>query len=224
MDFADMEFKDRIAHAIADFRLSVIARQIGISSSAIAQVVSGRSKSLRADHLMRLAKITGYPLEWLIYGGDLQRTSNDELLASMQFARLPLLDAIAATQWREQTENLALFNQHETWFIAANSFSKNAFAFRVTGATGSEKFRHFRSGDIVLIDPAVTPRPQDYVLAKHQHDVGAIFARYQPKPPQNGVPCFELATLYEDGEVLSLNAENAEIIGVMMEHRHFRDR
>lgn len=77
----------------------------------------------------------------------------------------------------------------------------------------------FRSGDRVLIDPEVSPRPGDFVAAKNSHEE-ATFKKYRVRGVDDrGNQIFELVPLNEDFETLYSDQQRLAVIGVMVEHR-----
>jgi SOS-response transcriptional repressor LexA len=79
----------------------------------------------------------------------------------------------------------------------------------------------FREGDVVVIDPAIVPRPGDFVVGSSQH--GATFRKYRPRGPNaNGEEVFELAPLNEDYPSMRSDITAITLVGTMVEHRRYR--
>ena len=59
----------RIKEAVDSYvSMAALARQIGVSKSTVSQWVHGQIKNLQADHLYKLAQVTGYSARWLLEG------------------------------------------------------------------------------------------------------------------------------------------------------------
>lgn len=57
--------------AIADRRYASdaeVARKIGMTRSALSQLITGSSKSMKPEHLLRAAVALGVRTEWLVFG------------------------------------------------------------------------------------------------------------------------------------------------------------
>ena len=82
----------------------------------------------------------------------------------------------------------------------------------------------FSDGDLVIIDPNVTPRPGEYVAVKNCEQE-ATFKKYRPRGLNaQGQEYFELVPLNPDYETMRSDLQPITIIGTMVEHRKFRKR
>ena len=95
--------------------------------------------------------------------------------------------------------------------------SSNAFALRIKG---DSMLPEFREGDTVIIDPAVAPRPGDYVVAKNGESE-ATFKKYRPRGVNElGQQVFELVPLNDDYPTLTVDATNpGRLVAPVIEHR-----
>lgn len=86
-------------------------------------------------------------------------------------------------------------------------------------------FPEFKEGDVVVIDPSITPRPGDFVVAKNSTNE-ATFKKYRPRGMNDQFQMiFELHPINQDFPVMRSDIEQLEIIGVMVEHhRKFRQK
>ncbi|MCF7532007.1 LexA family protein [Pseudomonas petrae] len=86
-----------------------IARECGVSASAVTQWVTGESKNLRPESIYALAKATGFRAEWLAMGQGPEREpeqdSNvkDVAQPNLMF-RYPVISWVAAGAWAEAVE------------------------------------------------------------------------------------------------------------------------
>ncbi len=91
------------------------------------------------------------------------------------------------------------------------------FALRVKGDSMEPEFKE---GDTIVIDPAISPNPGEFVIAKNG-DYEATFKKYREKA--NG--SFELVPLNPDYPTIDSELQHITIIGTMVEHRiHRRKR
>ena len=82
----------------------------------------------------------------------------------------------------------------------------------------------FFEGDIIVVDPTLSPLPGDFVIAQRESQftdgVESTFKKYRPKGVnENGQNVFELVPLNPDYQTFRSDREHLEIVGVMVEHR-----
>jgi SOS-response transcriptional repressor LexA len=100
--------------------------------------------------------------------------------------------------------------------LAAVHVSKDAFALRVSGDSMMPEFRH---GDVIIVDPAVRPRPGSYVVATTgEHD--ATFKRYRlVETLQSGEAVFELIPLNSFYPTIRSDRATLGIVGTVVLHQ-----
>ncbi|KAF1046598.1 MAG: LexA repressor [Delftia tsuruhatensis] len=77
----------------------------------------------------------------------------------------------------------------------------------------------FTEGDLVLIDPELTPRPGDFVAARNTNQE-ATFKKYRVRGiTESGIDVFELVPLNSDYPVIRSDEHHLSVIGTMVEHR-----
>ena len=97
--------------------------------------------------------------------------------------------------------------------------SISSFALKIRG---DSMLPDFKEGDIVIIDPMITPLPGDFVVAKNLEEE-ATFKKYRPRGNnEHGQLVFELVPCNPDYPTLRSDIDRCNIIGVMIEHRQFR--
>ncbi len=104
-----MERYERIAKAIAASgkRKVDIARECGVSASAVTQWLSGESKSLKPESVYALSKATGFRAEWLALGEGSEREPDSNIAMAGQpnmMFRYPVISWVAAGAWAEAVE------------------------------------------------------------------------------------------------------------------------
>ncbi len=99
--------------------------------------------------------------------------------------------------------------------------SEHAFALEIDGLSMTPEFQ---PGDRVIVDPAITPRPGDCVVAKNGREE-ATFKKYRARGINAaGQDVFELVPLNPDYPTISSEIQPVKIIAVMVEHRRYRAR
>lgn len=99
------------------------------------------------------------------------------------------------------------------------SISSKCFALRIKGDSMSPLFSE---GDIVVVDPDLSPRNGDCVIAT-QNDHAATLKEYRLRgiDPQ-GNQVFDLIPLNPVYPTITINRENpGQVIGVVVEHRRY---
>ncbi len=132
--------------------------------------------------------------------------------------QVPLISNVAAGKLTEVCNPYAL-GAYERMVMVHEDVSGRAFALRIVG---DSMLPEFREGDIIVVDPNVTPQPGDYVVAKN-HSEEATFKRYRPRGKnESGQDYFELIPLNPDFPTLRSDFDHLVIIGVEVEHHSLR--
>ena len=135
--------------------------------------------------------------------------------------RVPVLDYVQAGAFAGVAP---YFRDAEmTDFVLTRSeLSAEAFALRIRG---DSMLPEFRDGDIVVIDPAIAPQPEDFVVGKDANGE-ATFKRFHGRgvDPGTGNPRFDLVPLNPAYETLHSTEQQIDIVGTMMEHHRYRRR
>ncbi|AJC22649.1 LexA family protein [Pandoraea pulmonicola] len=129
--------------------------------------------------------------------------------------RVPLISSVQAGRMTEALEPFPPGGAFD-YLLTDIELSDNAFAFEVEGRSMEPQFRE---GDRLIVDPAITPRPGDFVIAKNGHEE-ATFKKYRPRGINAlGADVFELVPLNPDYPTINSEHEKVVIIGVVVEHR-----
>lgn len=107
------------------------------------------------------------------------------------------------------------------YVLVSEEYSDGTFA---TTLEGRSMEPDFLDGDILIIDPTLSPLPGDFVVAERQspYTDGAewTFKKYRPRGINEfGQEVYELTPLNPDFPILRSDREQCYIIGVMIEHR-----
>jgi len=134
--------------------------------------------------------------------------------------RIPVISYVQAGMMTEAVDPFALGAGFET-ILTDLDVSEQTFALIIEGPS---MLPEFNDGDKVIIDPALPPRPGDFVVAKNTEEE-ATFKKYRPRGTSDrGEMVFELVPLNDDFPTLQSERDHLRIIGVMVEHRKYRRR
>lgn len=133
---------------------------------------------------------------------------------------VPLIDYVQAGKMLEVADPHALGEGFEMLTTDAD-VSSAAFALEIRGNSMEPEFRE---GDRVIMDPALSPRPGDFVVATNGENE-ATFKKYRPRATgANGELIFELVPLNPDYPTLRSDVDHCRVVGTMVEHRRYRKR
>jgi SOS-response transcriptional repressor LexA len=153
------------------------------------------------------------PQGWL----DATDQSNVQL-SNLGARKIPLIDYVQAGAMKEITQQNQLCS-NEDFLITDLEISTSAFALEIKG---DSMLPEFKPGDKIIIDPEISPRPGDFVVAKNGSNE-ATFKKYRPRGIGNGGnEIFELVPLNNDYATIHSDREKVIIIGTMVEHRKYR--
>lgn len=211
----------RIARARqhAHIKQKDVARRFGISSQAISQWESGRTRP-DSQRLVRLARLFDISLEWLLAESGPMDSDGAGAVDLRHSARVPVIDRVQAGDWTEVADPYALGAGDEVLQTDVG-VSGGTFALVIEGRSMEPDFL---PGDKIIIDPAVQPRPGDYVVAKRDDDDEATFKKYRLKSQdEQGNDVIELKPLNPDWPTLVIDRDHpGHIVGTMVEHRRYR--
>lgn len=198
-----------------------LAKKIGVSRVAVSQWERGDT-SPKGENLFSLSKALDCDAEWLVRGeGDESPKSTQNIKAAeIGSHKVPVLSYVQAGNWCESQAYSGVDGDIE-YVHADMEEGSRAFAVWVQGNSMAPEFNE---GDLIIIDPDVTPLPGDFVVAKNGGEE-CTFKKYRPRGyKEDGTEIFELVPLNEDYATLRSEISPIHIIGTMIEHRKFRRR
>jgi transcriptional regulator with XRE-family HTH domain len=160
------------AREAAGMTLEDLGGRLGISAQAVQQWEKGKTEP-GITRIGIVAAILNCNVAWLVTGnGDRDQSKNLTLLpqgalGGRLVARVDIVDAVAFVDG-DITPN----KQHFTVFPC----SEMAFQIVLNDDSNSPKYER---GDVVVIDPAIKPRPGDMVLAIINTEAIPIFRQYR---------------------------------------------
>ncbi|MGN8190304.1 helix-turn-helix domain-containing protein [Burkholderia sp. 22088] len=187
----------------------------------IHRILTGESQTPRDPTLRPIADYFGVSINDLRYI-DLRKIQSESNIrpAAIGTRRIPLLNSLQVVKMTEAASTLPRNGVFE-FLLTDLELSDNAFALEIDDDSMTPEFN---AGDRVIIDPALSPRPGDYVVAAKEGE-DATFKRYRARGTNEmGQDVFELVPLNPDYPTVSSEHRSVKIIGVMVEHRRYRRR
>lgn len=218
----------RLAKAIKESGRSKrqIALALGLKAPSITNAI--RRDVVSAKLAQGVAEQTGYRWEWLLTGDG--EPTQEEFLptirpVSQSVRRIPVISLSHAATWPRGVREGDSMGDIEVDRELAEGLGSSSFCIVIEDDSMRDiSPESVRRGDKVVIDPAVTPRPGDLVVAHCDSPSGTIFRKYRARGTDaEGHPIVELLPLNSDyaSVEMSLTGRN-RIIGVMVEHRRAR--
>lgn len=177
-----MELKERISEAlrIAGKSPTQVAAETGVSDSAISQLLSGKTKTLRADTAVRIEAATGVRTMWLVTGEGQQLVDGAPIVATAASTSghapgicVKLLANSASMGPGEglHEDDVVLGTLTLTpQFVQDRIRPTRADALRFIHAYGDSMSPTFNSGDVLLVDTGVSEIKIDGIYALRAHD------------------------------------------------------
>ncbi|AHN72152.1 S24 family peptidase [Aggregatibacter actinomycetemcomitans] len=188
-------------------RGKIIADILKITPKAVSKWFNAETLPTPAN-IYVLSDFLGITKEWLSYGD--KNASIEQIEKQIAY---PLLSPIQAGLWTG-ISSLEGFDGYEM-IPSTVVASEDSFYLRINGDSMKPRFNH---GDLVLIDPNITPTPGKFVAAINGNDE-ATFKQYKELGviAENGMPHFELVPLNPMYPTLSSLNQEIRIIGVARE-------
>lgn len=207
---------DRVRTRRKELKLTqkALASRVGVSHVAISQWEKDETVP-RGENLLRLAEALGCAPAYIVDGeGQIFNFTS----APANFCSVPVISPALAARWT--VDYLLQHPDCDVEFLQSNMhLSASAFALVLQGSAMTPDFRE---GDCVIIEPAISPLPGDFVVARNGEE--AIFLKYRPRGLIDGEQQFELVPLNEDYPVLRSHQSSVQLIGTMVEQRRYRRR
>lgn len=214
--------QDRIARLMAETGKTVgeIADIAGVSSSAVTQWKDGPTKSLKTAPATKLAAATGFSAMWIATGVGPEKSGIAPFDVNVKPAPpgMRAYPVISKVQAGRVKEIACPYEPGDGFAVEFGEDDASEWAFFLE-IEGDSMLPDFRSGDRVLIDPDVSPRPGDYVAARNTKEE-ATFKKYRVRGiNESGQEVFELVPLNDDYPVMRSDEHHLVVVGTMLEHR-----
>lgn len=187
----------------------------GVSHVAVSQWESDTTKP-NAENLLDLAAALECSFVWLLKGEDDQ---SNVIPAKLNANKVPLISYVQAGQWTGVDLLKESCGDFE-YILTDFNVSDDGFALEIVGDSMEDEFKE---GDIIIVDPMVTPSAGEFVVAVNG-DYEATFKKYRPlnEIDEYGRQHFELIPLNKDYDKMSTKNQEIRIVGTMVEHRIYR--
>lgn len=156
---------DRIKSARLDAKMNQpqLAACIGVTKSTVAQWENGDIKSLKGENVLKAADCLGVAAEWLQYGTGPKHLIRETAPAYLKGGRsVPLISWRQAAHWPDSTNDKEA-EMYKEWMNCPVPCSQQTYALKVQGISMEPEVR---DGEIIFVDPEVTPEHGDLVIAR----------------------------------------------------------
>jgi len=203
-------------------RQTLAAERLGYSTPSLVSRMATGKKSIGTGTARKVEETLGLPKFWMDADHDvlgaLPAFDRNVAPAEIGQRKIPVISYVQAGLMTEIRDPFSTGDVFE-YVLTDLDLSSAAFALTIRGESMTTEFNE---GDKVLIDPAIQPRPGDYVVAKNGAEE-ATFKKYRPRgTATNGQEIYELAPLNDDYPTMRSDSQQLQIIGVMVEHRRYR--
>ncbi|HAV5450869.1 helix-turn-helix domain-containing protein [Acinetobacter baumannii] len=203
-----------------------LARAVGVKPPSVSDWLSGKSKTMEGENLLKASKFLGVNPNWLATGIGLpneknKKTEDEEssniLFRELNLHKIPILDYVQAGFWNE----VAYDGTTPHSYTYTDYMGNNPEAIFSVIVQGNSMEPDFKEGDMLIVDASITPKPGCFVIAQNgSHE--ATFKKYRVlSHDEYGRDIFELIPLNPDFPTLSSITHDIRIIGVVI--RHMRD-
>ncbi|ARG38383.1 LexA family transcriptional regulator [Acinetobacter baumannii] len=203
-----------------------LARAVGVKPPSVSDWLSGKSKTMEGENLLKASKFLGVNPNWLASGNgsphEMIKKTNEEDLSNILFRdlklhKIPVLDYVQAGFWHEVAYDGSSPHSY-TYTDYVSCSPESIFSVIVQGKSMEPDFKE---GDMLIVDASINPKPGSYVIAQNgSHE--ATFKKYRVLAhDEYGRDVFELIPINSDFPTLSSVTHDIRIIGVVV--RHMRD-
>lgn len=217
----------RLKLAISESGLSQrrVAIAVGRAPQSITNAI--RRDRVSADLARAVASITGHRWEWLFSGDEPARNETGGTLRAISQAlrRIPVISLDLAAGWPRSVREAGNMGEVTVDKELAEGLGDSAFCVVIEDDSMRDaSSESVQRGDKVIIDPSITPRPGDLVVATIAGHPSALFRKYRERGQDGlGKTQVELVPLNPDyASATGTISDDTKIIGVMIEHRRVR--
>jgi len=161
--------------------VTALANIAGIKPPSISDWINGKTKSIKGPPAARITKHFNLNPLWVTDGiglmqsglspsSDTQASSNVESLDPINIeqapglrGKVPLISFVQAGAFAETIDNFNPGDADE-WIDATCPVNRHTFALRVVGDSMEPDFP---AGTILIVEPELSPEPNDFVIAKN---------------------------------------------------------
>lgn len=205
-----------------------LARAVGVKPPSVSDWLSGKSKTMEGENLLKASKFLGVNPNWLATGSgkpfenmkeithekDELKSFNNIKSIDKFVRKIPVLDMVQAGNWREVVyDGINPIDEIYTTYIGTNP--NDIFCVKVEGDSMTPRFH---PQDQLIVDPNISVSSGDFVIACN-NDYEMTFKKYRVTGyDEHGREEFELVPLNPDFAPFSSKIHKIKIIGVVVEH------
>lgn len=204
-----------------------LARAVGVRPPSVSDWLSGKSKTMEGENLLKASNFLGVNANWLATGSGLPRDKSkqsfkDDELSGIIFRdfnlyKIPVYDYAQAALWKDTDSKIAT----PLGYTFTDYIGSSPEAIFSVIVQGDSMLPDFKAGDVLIIDTSLPPKPGCYVLAQNSSNE-AIFNKYRViSQDKSGKDIFELVPSNEDYPTMSSKTNQIRIIGIIV--RHIKD-
>lgn len=203
-----------------------LARAVGVKPPSVSDWLSGKSKTMEGENLLRASKFLGVTPTWLATGNGKpckvdkpidapsEKTCTNISFVDKKVRKIPVLDMVQAGNWREVIYD-GLHPIDELYTTYTGIRPEDVFGVRVDGDSMTPRFH---TNDELVVDPNICANSGDFVIACN-NDYEVTFKKYRITGyDEHGREEFELVPLNPDFAPLNSKVHKIGIIGVVVEH------
>ncbi|EON13427.1 LexA family transcriptional regulator [Pandoraea sp. SD6-2] len=202
---------------VADGNRTEFGRRLGYKDGAFIRQLLGGSRPIREKTVNAVEALPGMKGWFSQNRSAVPETAgfqNVEIVKSSG-RRVPVISYVQAGLMVEIVDPFSLGGGFEIVEVSIPCSSRT-FALRIRGNSMEPRFYE---GDLAIIDPELSPKPGQFVVAKNTSEE-ATFKKYRPRGmDERGNDVFELVPLNEDYPTLHSERDHLHIIGVCIERR-----
>lgn len=203
-----------------------LARAVGVKPPSVSDWLSGKSKTMEGENLLKASNFLSVNPAWLATGVGKPNVSESEaaeptnnsfsnvVFNEIPLRKIPVLDFVQAGMFYE-TGYDGINPKGETYTTYQSSKPESVFSLEVSGLSMTPDFN---PGDKLVVDASKPPYPGCYVIAQNgSHE--ATFKKYRAIGyDEHGRETFELIPLNPDFPTMDSTKQEIRIIGVVVEH------
>ena len=166
----------RQARTAADIKQEDLARAIGVKQSTISELELRPKAS--SKHLIAIAKALKVDPLWLatgegeMHGNSEQSFSGEISIAAVNTRSVPLISWVQAGNFKEVVTDMTIEKEQYQCPVPC---SASTYALRVEGESMMDRFM---PGQIIFVDPEVSPESGQYVIAMLEDGYRMTFKQY----------------------------------------------
>lgn len=172
---------DRLTMAMnaAGVSQAELARACSVKPPSVNGWLSGKSKFLRGENLLKAAAALGVSQKWLATGEGLMRTEANTSPGPDVKGMYPLLSEVQAGRWTELCTGFHSADAQD-WRPSTKNLGPCGFMLRVRGRSmeNSGGPLSFTEGMILHVNPDIEPLPGHFVVVRRSSTDETTFKRY----------------------------------------------